>query len=93
MKNRVAIWASAGFLIAAGWAIYALVATPPALTSADPMLLLVRLTCPIAFLSSYPIRVHWALLANAATYALIGWFAHIIWRRLSPRLRASSQPQ
>ena len=27
MKYRIAIWAAAGFLVAAGWAVYLLVAT------------------------------------------------------------------
>jgi hypothetical protein len=36
MKRRIAIWASAGFVIAGLWAIYAFVAQPPALTSGDP---------------------------------------------------------
>src|SRR5580698_4628988 len=47
MKYRIAMWASAGFLIAVGWAVYAFAATAPALTSTDPMMLLVKLTCPI----------------------------------------------
>jgi hypothetical protein len=72
MKYRIAMWAGAGFLIAGFWALYALATTPPALTSADPMLTVVRLTCPIAFFSSYPISVYWVLLTNAATYGLVG---------------------
>ena len=82
MKNRIARWASVGFLVAGFWALYALASAPPAFTSADPMLTLVRLTCPIAFLSFYPIRLYWVLLANAATYALLG----LIMETLRPRL-------
>jgi hypothetical protein len=64
------MWASAGFLVAGYWAIYA---TAPATLFVEPeILILVRLTCPIALLSHYPISLSWALLANAATYALIG---------------------
>jgi len=72
MKRRIAIWASAGFLVAGFWALYALTTTPPALTSADPMMILVRLTCPIALISFYPLSLYLVLLANAATYALVG---------------------
>jgi len=72
MKRRIAIWAIVGFLVAAGWALYALASTPPALGPADPMITLVRLTCPIALLSFYPLSVYLVLLANAATYALVG---------------------
>jgi hypothetical protein len=74
MKYRIGLWAIVGFLVAGSWALYALAAKPPALTSADPILLLVRVTCPIAIFSSYPIKLFWVLLANAATYALIGLF-------------------
>jgi hypothetical protein len=33
MKHRIGMWAIAGFLVAACWALYALATTPPALTS------------------------------------------------------------
>jgi hypothetical protein len=82
MKCRIGIWASAGFLVAGCWALYALAARPPALTSADPLLPFVRLTCPIALLSYYPIRLSWVLLANAATYALAGLIVEILRQRL-----------
>jgi hypothetical protein len=73
MKRRIGFWAIAGFLVAAGWAVYAFASTPPAFTSADPMTTLVRLTCPIAILGShYPISLYVCLLANAATYASLG---------------------
>ena len=83
MKYRIALWASAGFLVAGGWALYALASTPPAFTSTDPLLALVRLTCPIALLSFYPIRLYWVLLANAATYALVGLIIETLRQRLN----------
>jgi hypothetical protein len=82
MKYRIGMWASAGFLVAGFWALYALAAAPPAFTSADPILALVRLTCPIAFLSFYPIRLYWVLLANAATYALLGLIVETLRQQL-----------
>lgn len=72
MKRRIAIWASAGLLVAGFWALYALATKPPALTSADPIMILVRLTCPIALIGFYPLSIYLVLLANAATYALVG---------------------
>jgi hypothetical protein len=72
MKRRIAIWASVGFIVAGCWALYALATTPPAMTSADPIMNLVRLTCPIVFISFYPLSLYLVLVANAATYALIG---------------------
>jgi hypothetical protein len=83
MKYRIAMWASAGFLVAGCWALYALASAPPVFTSADPLLALVRLTCPIALLSFYPIRLYWVLLANAAAYALVGLIIETLRQRLN----------
>jgi ABC-type bacteriocin/lantibiotic exporter with double-glycine peptidase domain len=49
----------------------------------DPIMTLVRITCPIALLSSYPIRLEWVLLANAATYALVGLIVEPLRQRLA----------
>ncbi len=54
MKYRIAVWATAGFLVAVGWAVYAFASTPPALTFNDPIMTLVRITCPIAWVRAYP---------------------------------------
>lgn len=83
MKYRIGVWAGAGFLVAGFWAVYALAAAPPAFTSAGPVMMLVRLTCPIAFLSFYPIRLYWVLLANTATYVLVGLIVETLRQRLS----------
>jgi hypothetical protein len=82
MKYRIAAWASAGLLVAALWAIYGIVSKPPALTSADPILPLVHLTCPISLVGFYPLRLYWVLVANAATYALLGLIVETLRRRL-----------
>ncbi len=72
MKYRIAMWAMAGFLVAGYWAVYAF-ATMPLMPFTQPeIMLLVRVTCPIALLSFYPLSLYWVLLANAATYGLIG---------------------
>jgi hypothetical protein len=84
MKRRIGLWAIVGFLVAGGWALYALAAEPPALTSGDPILYLVRLTCPIAIFSSYPIKLYWVLLANAATYALVALLFETLRQKLRP---------
>jgi hypothetical protein len=84
MKNRIAIWAGVGFLVAGAWAFYALAMKPEAMTFSDPIMPLVRLTCPIALLSFYPIRLYWALLANAATYALASLVVEALRQRLHP---------
>jgi hypothetical protein len=83
MKYRIGMWAIAGFLVAGGWALYARATTPPALTYTDPLMTLVQLTCPIAIVRSYPIRLEWVLLANAATYALVGLIVETVRQRLN----------
>ena len=45
---------------------------PTMLFAKPEIMILVRLTCPIALFSHYPISLSWVLLANAATYALVG---------------------
>ena len=75
MKYRIAMWASAGFLIAVCWALYAFSTTPPAMTSRNPILALVELTCPVVFASihfNFALGLYSSLLANSATYGLIG---------------------
>lgn len=82
MKNRIAIWALSGFLVAGFWALYALASTPPALGPSDPMSALVSLTCPIALIRSYPLSLYLVLVSNAATYALVGLIVETVRRRL-----------
>jgi hypothetical protein len=83
MKYRIGMWAIVGFLVAGCWALYAFATRPPAMTSADPIVTLVRLTCPITLLSFYPLRLYWVLLANAATYALVCLTVETLRQRLN----------
>jgi hypothetical protein len=78
------MWAIAGLLVAGFWAVYAFARAP--LTFTDPVMPLIQLTCPIAFLRSYPLHLSWVLLANAATYALAGVIAENLRRRLHPAI-------
>jgi hypothetical protein len=85
MKYRLGLWAGTGFFIAGWWAIYAFATQPPALTSADPLLILAEITCPIAFASihfHFGVSLLWSLAANAATYALIGLAVESVWQRI-----------
>jgi len=87
MKYRIGIWAGAGLLVACVWALYFITTTPIPMTSANPIWTLVRITCPVVFASFYlhfPIGVYWSLIANAATYALIGLIAETLRQRLNP---------
>lgn len=82
MKSRIAMWAVVGFLVAGGWALYASAITPPAFTHADPIMTFVRLTCPIALIDFYPLSLYLVLVANAATYALVGLIVETLRRQL-----------
>ena len=83
MKYRIAVWASAGFLIAAGWALYFEVATKD--NPIQPIVsTLARLTCPVAIVGShFPLNLYWVVAANGATYALVGLTVETLRRRLS----------
>ena len=87
MKYRIAAWASAGFLVAACWALYAFATTPPPITSADPIMTLVEFTCPVVLAGTYfhfGVSLYWSLIANAATYALLGLIAETLRQRPDP---------
>jgi hypothetical protein len=86
MKYQIGMWAIVGFLVAGCWALYAFATTPPAMTSADPIMTLVDLTCPVVLASIYfhfGVSVYWSLLANAATYALVGLIVETLRQRLN----------
>ena len=76
MKYRIAMWAVAGFLVAAWWAAYFFIRGPVPLTSAERITwALASWTCPIALASfhfHFGVTYYWAILANAVTYALVG---------------------
>jgi hypothetical protein len=70
MKLRIAMWAVAGLLIAGGWAVLLLLPV----RSPEPLLwTLARITQPVVNLP-FGLRFYWVILANAATYALVGLF-------------------
>ena len=76
MKYRIAIWASAGFLVAGCWALYAFATTPPAMTSADPIVVFASICFHFA------LGLYSSLLANAATYGSIGLIVETLRQQL-----------
>ena len=84
MKYRIAMWASAGFLVAACWALYF------AMRSKDnpigPIVYtLGSLTQPIVLIGSYfhfGMSFYLVILANAATYGLVGLIVESLRRKL-----------
>ena len=72
---RIALWASTGFLVSAGWGLYFASAN-----KANPIEPIVyaffRLTQPVAAITvayfDFPRGLTWIVVENAATYALLG---------------------
>jgi hypothetical protein len=84
MKYRIAMWASAGFLVAGGWALYAIATFPFTSERMRGAWTLISLTCPVAIAGMhFPISLYWTLIANAATYSLVGLIVETLRHRLS----------
>jgi hypothetical protein len=85
MKYLIARWASAGFLVAGCWALYFAVASKD--NPIEPIVYtLAFITQPIALASFYfhfGIKFYWVLLANTATYALVGLIVETLRQRLN----------
>ena len=82
MRDRIAVWAGMGFLVAGCWALY--FAWRSKDNPIEPMVYtLACLTQPIALLRSYPLNVYLVLFANAATYAMVGLIVETMRRRLN----------
>jgi len=84
MKYRIAMWASAGFMAAGFWAIFAFVTFPSTNERMRDVWTLVCLTCPIAIAKHYPMSLYEVLAANAVTYALIGMMVEVLRHQLRP---------
>jgi hypothetical protein len=83
MKYRIAIWASAGFLVAGFWALFALATFPSTNERMRDVWALVCLTCPIAMAGRHhPMSLYEVLAANAATYALVGLIVQTVRQQL-----------
>jgi hypothetical protein len=72
MRNRIAMWAYVGFIIAACWAFFVLATSPFTNERMQSLWPLAWVTCPITLASHHPIGLYTVLIANAATYALVG---------------------
>jgi hypothetical protein len=83
MKYRIAAWA---FVAVAGcWALYAFANAPATMMSREPILTLIEFTCPVvlvAFYFHFGVSLYTTLVANAATYALLGLIVETLRRRL-----------
>jgi hypothetical protein len=83
MKYRIAMWATAGFLVACFWALFAFATFPSTSERMRDVWALVSLTCPVAIAGRhYPISLYEALAANAVTYALVGMIVETLRHQL-----------
>ena len=82
VKYRIAVWAAAGLLVASGWAVYFSVTSKGLI---DPIVsALLRFTCPVAIVGlHYPVSLYLALVANVATYALVGLAVETLRRQVA----------
>ena len=88
MKRRIAIWTSAGFLVAWFWILYAFVTPPDFLVMSMRQVAveaIVIVSCPIAFAGRYfPLHFWWIPPINAATYAVAGLIVEALRRKSTP---------
>ena len=85
MKYRIAIWAGVGFLIAGFWAIYFFPTAANIIANRPAVWAVARLSCPVVFASlqfGFGVSIYWALVANALTYALIGFLVETVRHRI-----------
>ena len=87
MKQRIALWALAGFIVACGWAAYARATFPAPWTSERTLRTIIEITCPPSLLGQIvPLPYYWAILINAVTYALLGLGIELLRRIPATRL-------
>ena len=82
MKRRVVLWAIIGLLVGSIWAAYAF-ATAPDIeiqkSVADwTVEVIAYASCPI--IAAGP-HFYWIPLANAVTYALLGYALELVWKK------------
>ena len=83
--NRIAAWTIVGFAVAGCWALFAFANSPATMMSREPVLTLIEFTCPVVlagFYFHFGVTLYTSLIANAATYALLGVIVEILRRRL-----------
>jgi len=84
MKHRIAMWATAGLLVAGGWGLYFARASKD-IPKAPIVYALARVTQPVFAIVGwyFPLSLYLVLAANAATYALVGLIVEMLRRQLS----------
>ena len=85
MKFRIAVWASAGVVVAVLWAIYFAMASKD--VPIQPIIrTIASISCPLSLVGDYfhfGVKLSWVIVTNAAFYALFGLFAETLRRQLN----------
>lgn len=81
MKTRIAIWAVTGFLIAGCWELFASLSVPLTNQRMADLWLLAAITCPVTLVRNLPVTWCAVLIANTATYILLGLTAATLRKR------------
>ncbi len=79
MKTRIAIWAVAGAIVVAFWALF-FMTTHENLGANGVGRAILCLTCPIAIEAHHRMSLYFVLVVNAATYGLVGLVVETIRR-------------
>jgi hypothetical protein len=83
MKNRIAVWAVVGFLVAGSWAVFAAATFPWTNERMRDGWTFVCVTCPIAIAGMHHrISLYEVLVANAVTYGFVGLVVETLRKQL-----------
>jgi hypothetical protein len=89
MKQRIALWTLAGFIVACAWVLF-LAAIGPAtglrLESGRFFWAIAEVTAPASLLRHFPLKDYWFVLLNAVIYGLAGFAVELLRRRPLHRL-------
>jgi hypothetical protein len=79
------MWAIAGFLLAVFWALFAITTFPSTPERMRDVWPVVCATCPVAIMGMHhAIGLSVVLIANAATYGILGLVVEALRKRLHP---------
>lgn len=82
MSFRILIWSVVGAFVVVLWTAYI---TATSWSPSSPVWALAYLPCPVALAHRYELNFYGVLVANAATYALVGAVVETLRRHRKPR--------
>jgi hypothetical protein len=91
MKQRIALWTLAGFIVACAWVLFIAAMGPDTrlrLESGRLFWAIADVTAPASLLRHLPVKDYWFVLLNALIYGLAGFAMELL--RRTPQHRLSS---